>query len=61
MLSKPLISAGKIERRRKRSECVADNAHLVRDTLMPHVSISDPAEQIYLVAYLKTLKGPATP
>lgn len=40
---------------------VADNAHLVPNTLMPHVSISDPAEQIYIVAYLKTLKGPATP
>lgn len=36
---------------------VADNAHLVPDTLMPHVSIGDPAEQIYIVAYLKTLKG----
>ena len=35
---------------------VADNAKMIPNTLMPHVSISDPAEQIYLVAYLKTLK-----
>ncbi len=34
---------------------IADSAHTVPDTLMPHVSISDPAEQIYLIAYLKTL------
>ena len=38
---------------------IADNAHLVPDTLMPHVSISDPAEQLYVVAYLKSLKAPA--
>ena len=38
---------------------IADNAHLVPNTLMPHVSISDPAEQLYLVEYLKTLKAPA--
>ena len=37
---------------------IADNAHMVPNTLMPHVSISDPAEQIYLIAYLKTLKAP---
>jgi cytochrome c len=37
---------------------VADNARMVPNTLMPHVSISDPAEQIYLVAYLKKLSGP---
>jgi cytochrome c len=33
---------------------IADNAQLVPKTLMPHVSISDRAEQIYLIAYLKT-------
>jgi cytochrome c len=38
---------------------IADNAHMVPNTIMPHVSISDPAEQIYLIAYLKTLKAPA--
>jgi cytochrome c len=36
---------------------IADSARMVPNTLMPHVSISDPAEQIYLVAYLKTLKA----
>ena len=35
---------------------IADNVHMVPGTLMPHVSISDPAEQIYLIEYLKTLK-----
>jgi cytochrome c len=37
---------------------VAANEHIVPNTLMPHVGISDPAEQIYLVEYLKTLKAP---
>ena len=36
---------------------IADTAHTVPNTLMPHVSISDPAEQIYLIAYLRTLKS----
>jgi cytochrome c len=36
---------------------LADNAHMVPGTLMPHVSISDPAEQVYVVEYLKTLKA----
>jgi cytochrome c len=35
---------------------IADNAKMIPNTLMPHVSISDPAEQIYLIEYLKTLK-----
>ena len=35
---------------------LADNVHMVPGTLMPHVSISDPAEQIYLLEYLETLK-----
>ena len=38
---------------------IADSTHTVPNTLMPHVSISDPAEQIYLIAYLRTLKAPA--
>jgi cytochrome c len=38
---------------------IADPAHMVPSTLMPHPAISDPAEQIYVVAYLKTLKAPA--
>lgn len=38
---------------------IADPAHTVPNTLMPHVALSDPAEQIYLIAYLKTLKAPA--
>ena len=40
---------------------IADNAHMVPGTLMPHVSINDPAEAIYLTAYLKSLKAPAKP
>lgn len=35
---------------------VADNDKLVPGTRMRHVSISDVAEQDYLIAYLKTLK-----
>jgi cytochrome c len=37
---------------------LADNAHMVPGTLMPHVSISDPAEQVYVIQFLKSLKGP---
>lgn len=37
---------------------MASNEHIVPNTLMPHVGISDPAEQIYVVEYLKTLKAP---
>lgn len=36
---------------------IANNGALVPSTLMPHVSIGDPAEQIYVVAFLKTLKA----
>jgi cytochrome c len=35
---------------------IADNKHMVPDTLMPHASLSDPAEQYYVVEYLKTLQ-----
>jgi cytochrome c len=38
---------------------IADSAKMIPNTLMPHVSISDPAEQLYLIAYLKTLKPSA--
>ncbi len=38
---------------------IADSSHTVPHTLMDHVSISDPAEQIYVVEYLKTLKSKA--
>jgi cytochrome c len=36
---------------------IADNAVLVPGERMPHVSISDPAEQVYLIAFLRTLKA----
>jgi cytochrome c len=36
---------------------IADNAKMIPNTLMAHVSISDPAEQIYLIEYFKTLKS----
>jgi cytochrome c len=39
---------------------IAEPQSLVPETLMPHVSISNPAEQIYLVAYLMQLKGPVS-
>jgi len=38
---------------------IADPSHTVPGTLMPHVSLSDPAEQLYVIAYLKTLSGKA--
>jgi cytochrome c len=36
---------------------LTDNVHMVPGTLMPHVSISDPAEQVYLIEYLRSLKA----
>jgi len=38
---------------------IADSPSTIPHTLMPHVSFRDPAEQIYVIEYLKTLKGPA--
>lgn len=38
---------------------IGDSARTIPNTLMAHVSVSDPAEQIYLLEYLKTLKGKA--
>jgi cytochrome c len=35
---------------------IADGAHLVPGMVMPHVAITDPAELLYIVEYLKTLK-----
>jgi cytochrome c len=40
---------------------VSDNEHMVPGMLMPHVAIKDPAEIIYIVEYLKTLKAPEKP
>jgi cytochrome c len=34
---------------------IADPSHIVPGTLMPHVAIPDPAEQVYVIAYLKAL------
>lgn len=36
---------------------LADPKATIPGVLMPHVAFSDPAERIYVVAYLKTLKG----
>jgi cytochrome c len=38
---------------------IADNARLVPGTRMAHVSLSDPAEQLYVITYLKSLTPPA--
>jgi cytochrome c len=40
-------------------EWIADPSHLVPNTLMPHVSLRDPAEQLYVIEYLKHLKPSA--
>jgi len=37
---------------------IGNPASVVPSTLMPHVAIPDPAEQVYLVAYLRSLKAP---
>ena len=39
---------------------ISDPAGTVHNTLMPHVSFSDPAEQMYVIEYLKTLHGSAS-
>ena len=36
---------------------LADNVHMVPGTLMPHIGISDPAERLYVIQYLKSLKA----
>jgi len=40
---------------------ITNNTQTVPNTLMRHVSISDPAEQIYLIAYLKSLTPSKAP
>jgi len=37
---------------------IASTTSIVSTTLMPHTTVADPAEQIYLVAFLRTLKAP---
>lgn len=57
--SEALKNAGLVWTEDNLRKWIADSAQMIPNTLMPHVSISDPAEQIYLIAYLKTLKGSA--
>jgi cytochrome c len=38
---------------------IADPAHMVPNTLMPHVSLGDPAERLYVIKYLKLSKPSA--
>ena len=40
-------------------EWLANPSHLVPNTLMPHVSLRDPAEQLYVIEYLRHLKPSA--
>ena len=40
---------------------IAEPENLIPKTLMPHVAISNPAEQVYLLAYLMQLKSPVSP
>lgn len=40
---------------------IADNEQMVPGMLMPHVAIKDPAEIVYIVEYLKTLKASTKP
>ena len=37
---------------------IASTTNVVPTTLMPHTTVTDPAEQIFLVAFLKSLKAP---
>jgi cytochrome c len=36
---------------------LSDTTGTIANTAMPHATISDPAEQLYVIAYLKTLKA----
>lgn len=54
--SKALRNSGLVWSEENLRKWVADNDKLVPGTRMRHVSISDAAEQDYLIAYLKTLK-----
>ena len=37
---------------------IADPAGTVPNTVMPHVSFSDPAERVYVIEYLRSLRTP---
>jgi len=54
--SEALRNSGLVWSEENLRKWVADNDKLVPGTRMRHVSISDAAEQDYLIAYLKTLK-----
>jgi cytochrome c len=57
--SDALKSSGLIWTEDNLRKWIADSGKMIPNALMPHVAISDPAEQIYLIAYLKTLKASA--
>jgi cytochrome c len=38
---------------------IADPAGTVPSTIMPHVSFSDPAERVYVIEYLRSLRTPS--
>jgi len=40
---------------------IAEGSKMVPGTLMPHVTITDPVELVYVVEYLRTLGAPAKP
>jgi cytochrome c len=54
--SEALAQSGLVWTEENLRKWISDNEALVPDTRMRHVSITDRAEQDYLIAFLKTLK-----
>jgi cytochrome c len=53
--SEALSNSGLVWTEENLRKWIADNDGLVPGTRMRHVSITDPAEQDYLIAFLRTL------
>jgi len=53
--SQALATSGLIWTEANLLKWIANNKQMVPGTVMPHPSITDPAEAAYIVAYLKTL------
>jgi cytochrome c len=59
--SKALKTSGFVWNEDNLRKWIAEPEHLIAETLMPHVAISNPAEQVYLLAYLMQLKSLVSP
>jgi cytochrome c len=59
--SRALKTSGLVWNEDNLRKWIAEPENLIPKTLMPHVAISNPAEQVYLLAYLMQLKSFVSP